>query len=73
MYPRSSAALLKAQRLDLIAMSRSPRFVPYARRVEYAGTGRHHATRSRRPWAWAVSLFRDAADSLVGAFVVSAA
>lgn len=49
------------------------RFVPYARRVEYAGHGRHHVNRSRRPGAWLVSLFRDAGDALVGAFAFSAA
>jgi hypothetical protein len=56
------------QRLDLIPMPRSTRFVPYARRVDYAGHGRHHAKASRRPSAWAVSLLRDLGDALFGAF-----
>lgn len=48
----------------------SPRnwHTPYARRVEYAGHGRHHATVSRRPGAWAVSLLRSLGDALFGAF-----
>jgi hypothetical protein len=49
-------------------MARSQRFTPYARRVEYAGHGRHHAKASRRPTAWAVSLLRDLGDVLFGAF-----
>jgi hypothetical protein len=49
-------------------MARSPRFIPYARRVEYAGHGSHHAKVSRRPLAWAVSLLRDMGDALWGAF-----
>jgi hypothetical protein len=48
------------------------RFVPYARRVEYAGTGRHHVNHSRRPGAWLVSLFRDAGDWAFGAFSMAA-
>jgi len=50
-------------------MARSPRFVPYARRVEYAGHGRHHASAQRRPLAWALSKLRDAGDALWGAFL----
>lgn len=53
-------------------MPRTRRFVPYARRVEYAGHGRHHTSVSRRPVAWAVSLFRDALDRIVGDFVMAA-
>ena len=51
----------------------SPNFVPYARRVEYAGRGRHHVSRTRRPFAWALSKLRDAGDALFGAFAFSAA
>lgn len=47
---------------------RAEKFVPYARRVSYAGKGRHHASRSRRPVAWVRSLLRDLGDSLIGAF-----
>jgi hypothetical protein len=47
---------------------RSPRFVPYARRVDYAGHGRHHVSHSRRPGAWLASRFRDLGDVLFGAF-----
>lgn len=48
------------------------RFVPYARRVEYAGHGRHHASHSRRPVAWIASLLRDAGDWAFGSFVAVA-
>jgi hypothetical protein len=54
-------------------MPRNRRFVPYARRVEYAGHGRHHATAQRRPGAWLLSKLRDAGDALFGAFAFSAA
>lgn len=47
---------------------RAEPFVPYARRVAYAGSGRHHASRSRRPAAWALSVLRDAGDVLFGSF-----
>ena len=45
----------------------SPRnwHTPYARRVEYAGRGRHHVSRTRRPIAWALSKLRDLGDTLV--------
>lgn len=47
---------------------RAERFVPYARRVSYAGSGRHHASRRRRPLAWARSVLRDAGDFVFGSF-----
>lgn len=48
---------------------RAQRFVPYARRLEYAGKGRHHAKRSNRPLAWAASKLRDAGDVAFGSFL----
>lgn len=47
---------------------RAEKFVPYARRVAYAGSGRHHASRSRRPGAWLRSVLRDAGDWAFGSF-----
>lgn len=48
--------------------SRTQRFMPYAVRVAYAGRGRHHASRTRRPSAWAVSILRDVGEALFGSF-----
>lgn len=53
------------------AFTRPPvpaRHAPLALRVEYAGKGRHHASRTRRRAAWALSRIRDAADWAFGAF-----
>lgn len=50
------------------------RFVPYAYRVAYAGTGLHHVKPSRSPRAllrWAQSAFRDAGDALFGSFAAA--
>jgi hypothetical protein len=47
---------------------RAEKFVPYARRVAYAGKGRHHASRTRRPGAWIRSKLRDAGDWAFGSF-----
>lgn len=48
--------------------NRLPLVVPYAERVRYAGNGRHHASRTRRPGAWLRSRLRDLGDALFGAF-----
>lgn len=47
---------------------RAQTLVPYAERVRYAGSGRHHASRSRRPLAWVSSRLRDAGDWAFGSF-----
>lgn len=54
--------------LGAFVARRAERFVPYARRVSYAGSGRHHVSRSRRPGAWLASKLRDAGDFLLGSF-----
>lgn len=49
---------------------RAPKFTPYAVRVAYAGTGRHHAKPQRGSLGkWFRSRLRDLGDSLVGVFV----
>jgi hypothetical protein len=47
-------------------MPRRVKFTPYARRVEYAGHGRHHATARRSPGKWLSSRLRDLGQFLFG-------
>lgn len=60
--------------LGMFVPQRARKFTPYAERAAYAGSGRHHAKISRsRSWGdfrkAAVSLLRDAGDTLFGAFL----
>lgn len=54
--------------LGVFTPKRARTFVPYAERVAYAGSGRHHASRTRRPFAWLRSLLRDLGDVVLGSF-----
>ncbi len=52
---------------------RARKFVPYAERVAYAGSGRHHVSARRvrsieGAIRWASSRLRDLGDALVGAW-----
>ena len=45
--------------------------VPYAHRLAYAGSGRHHAKPTKSPVSWFASKLRDLGDALFGSFVTA--
>lgn len=51
-------------------MPRRVKPTPYARRVDYAGHGRHHAKVSRSPGKWLLSRLRDAGEFLYGSLTL---